>query len=164
MPSDRRELLLSDRRSRKLAITRHCTDFAGDLLPPVAVLLTAVQSELDPLRTLTETNARISSSTTRQSSPRSRAASSERRSISAAQARCTSSSDASRLASSSAASTARSSGSSSSACCRTRLVASVTWRFYSLIRTVTSSPEGWDISFITISLSVITTTVDERVP
>ena len=80
------------------------------------------------------TLVRISSSTTRQSSPRSPAASRERRSISAAQALWTSSSDPSRLASSSAASAARSSGSSSSACFRRWLVASVTRQFYNMKR------------------------------
>lgn len=80
------------------------------------------------------TLVRISSSTTRQSSPRSPAASRDRRSISAAQALCTSSSDPSRLASSSAASAARSSGSSSSACFRSWLVASVTREFYNIKR------------------------------
>ncbi len=75
------------------------------------------------------TLARRSSSTTRQSSPRSSAAIRERRSISVAQALCTSFSDSSRLASSSAASAARSSGPSVRASCRRRLVASVTQRF-----------------------------------
>jgi hypothetical protein len=74
------------------------------------------------------TPARMSSRTTRQSSPLSSAAMRDLRSISAAHARCTSSTDSSRLASSSAARRARSSGSSSRACRKTRLVASVMWR------------------------------------
>lgn len=76
------------------------------------------------------TSARISSSVTRQSVPRSSAASRDRRSISAAHAVSTSCSRSSRLANNSAARLARSSASRAIASSRIFLAASVTAKLY----------------------------------